>query len=258
MGIPSQLHRPNLLLPRICSNLIRHPPVGAAQIATTAVGPAECGWGFGFHRIGALRNDPRFNDLSYVSEDTFVDHCHVSSSISENKCGIVIGVAAAAVAVGGVAYYVTSRARGEADEESLRSRKTRTRRKRSLARRCRTMGPSWRRESQKGPRSRRSLKSFVKEQYYTCAIEVSPHPEPVFYSNCAVCYHEKVVADCNEALKLNAPYVKALNRRATALEALERYEDSLQEKLSKTKAAEILANRESRLVLAEIGPAIQV
>jgi hypothetical protein len=39
--------------------------------------------------------------------------------------------------------------------------------------------------------------------------------------------HEKVVADCDEALKLDVRYVKALNRRATALEALERYEDSL-------------------------------
>jgi import receptor subunit TOM70 len=78
-------------------------------------------------------------------------------------------------------------------------------------------------------------RSFIKaEQYYTRAIEVSPQPEPVFYSNRAACYvsmeppqHEKVVADCDEALKLDVRYVKALNRRATALEALERYEDAL-------------------------------
>lgn len=78
-------------------------------------------------------------------------------------------------------------------------------------------------------------RSFIKaEQYYTRAIEVSPQPEPVFYSNRAACYvsmeppqHEKVVADCDEALKLDARYVKALNRRATALEALERYEQAL-------------------------------
>ena len=63
---------------------------------------------------------------------------------------------------------------------------------------------------------------------------MSPQPEPVFYSNRAACYvsveppqHEKVVADCDEALKLDSRYVKALNRRATALEALERYEDAL-------------------------------
>ena len=63
---------------------------------------------------------------------------------------------------------------------------------------------------------------------------MSPLPEPVFYSNRAACYvsmepprHEKVVADCDDALKLDARYVKALNRRATALEALERFEEAL-------------------------------
>jgi import receptor subunit TOM70 len=39
--------------------------------------------------------------------------------------------------------------------------------------------------------------------------------------------HEKVVEDCDEALKLDSRYVKALNRRGTALEALERYEEAL-------------------------------
>lgn len=39
--------------------------------------------------------------------------------------------------------------------------------------------------------------------------------------------HENAVADCDEALKLDSRYVKALNRRATALEALERYEEAL-------------------------------
>lgn len=39
--------------------------------------------------------------------------------------------------------------------------------------------------------------------------------------------HDLVVADCDAALKLDASYVKALNRRATALDALERYEESL-------------------------------
>jgi mitochondrial import receptor subunit TOM70 len=56
----------------------------------------------------------------------------------------------------------------------------------------------------------------------------------VFYSNRAACYvsmeppqHEKVVEDCDEALKLDSRYVKALNRRGTALEALGRLEDAL-------------------------------
>ncbi len=39
--------------------------------------------------------------------------------------------------------------------------------------------------------------------------------------------HEKVVEDCDAALALDKKYLKALNRRATALEALERYEEAL-------------------------------
>ena len=45
--------------------------------------------------------------------------------------------------------------------------------------------------------------------------------------------HEKVVADCDEALKLDGRYVKALNRRATAHEALEQYEEALRGALVK-------------------------
>ncbi|KAI9461403.1 mitochondrial outer membrane translocase receptor TOM70 [Russula earlei] len=131
---------------------------------------------------------------------------------------------------------------------------------------------------QKGNDAYQDRKFILAAQYYTRAIAVSPLPEPVFYSNRAACYvsmeppqHEMVVADCDEALKLDSRYVKALNRRATALEALERYEDALRdytaatilgkfqndaagrsvervlEKLSKKKAAEILASRERRL-----------
>ncbi|EDR10817.1 uncharacterized protein LACBIDRAFT_315654 [Laccaria bicolor S238N-H82] len=60
---------------------------------------------------------------------------------------------------------------------------------------------------------------------YTRAIEVSPKPEPVFYSNRYVNMsppkHDLVVLECDEALKVDANYVKALNRRAIALEGLE-------------------------------------
>jgi len=39
--------------------------------------------------------------------------------------------------------------------------------------------------------------------------------------------YELVVQDCDEALKLDSKYVKALNRRASALENLERYAEAL-------------------------------
>jgi len=89
---------------------------------------------------------------------------------------------------------------------------------------------------QKGNDAYQARKFVVAAELYTRAITVSPQPEPVFYSNRAACYvsmeppqHERVVADCDEALKLDSRYVKALNRRATALEALERYEEALRD-----------------------------
>ena len=39
--------------------------------------------------------------------------------------------------------------------------------------------------------------------------------------------YERVVADCDDALRQDPNYVKALNRRATALESLSRYEGAL-------------------------------
>lgn len=90
-------------------------------------------------------------------------------------------------------------------------------------------------------------------ELYTQAIEVSPKPEPVFYSNRAACKcsaihiklaiylevagyvnmsppkHDLVVADCDAALELDSNYVKALNRRAGALEQLKRYPESLRD-----------------------------
>lgn len=41
--------------------------------------------------------------------------------------------------------------------------------------------------------------------------------------------YELVVADCDEALKLDRVYLKAMNRRATALEALERHDEALRD-----------------------------
>lgn len=58
----------------------------------------------------------------------------------------------------------------------------------------------------------------------------------MFYSNRAACYvnfvppqHELVVADCDEALRLDPNYVKALNRRAVGLEGLGRLEEALRD-----------------------------
>jgi mitochondrial import receptor subunit TOM70 len=63
------------------------------------------------------------------SDDSLVDR--VSSFVSENKRGIIVGVAAAAVAVGGVAYYVASShgLGGAGDEESLTSGKKKDKKK---------------------------------------------------------------------------------------------------------------------------------
>ncbi|KAE8354808.1 hypothetical protein BDV28DRAFT_130178 [Aspergillus coremiiformis] len=57
-------------------------------------------------------------------------------------------------------------------------------------------------------------------------------PDPVFYSNRAACYSvlsewEKVVEDTTAALSMDSEYVKALNRRATAYEHLEKFSEAL-------------------------------
>ncbi|ORX40842.1 mitochondrial import receptor subunit tom40 [Kockovaella imperatae] len=82
--------------------------------------------------------------------------------------------------------------------------------------------------------SRKDFKRAV--ECYTKAIEVSIKRDPVFFSNRAACYtnfsppeYEKVVADCDEALKLDHTYGKALKRRAAALEHLDRLEEAVRD-----------------------------
>ncbi|GAO14715.1 uncharacterized protein UV8b_04595 [Ustilaginoidea virens] len=57
-------------------------------------------------------------------------------------------------------------------------------------------------------------------------------PDPVFYSNRAACYSamsewDKVVEDTTAAIAMDAEYVKAINRRATAYEHQKKYSEAL-------------------------------
>jgi hypothetical protein len=67
--------------------------------------------------------------LLMSSDDSLVDR--ISSFVSGNKRGIAIGAAAAAIAVGGVAYYVASSRAGSGagDEESPREGKKKDKKK---------------------------------------------------------------------------------------------------------------------------------
>ncbi|KAB5591897.1 Outer membrane translocase receptor tom70 [Ceratobasidium theobromae] len=115
-------------------------------------------------------------------------------------------------------------------------------------------------------------------RFYTQAIDMSPTPQAVYYSNRAACYayitppnHDRAIEDCTMALNLDPKYAKALNRRACTLEATERLEEALRDftalaiietskggaaevagervlsKLSAKQAQEIMRNRQPRL-----------
>ncbi|WOO81924.1 Mitochondrial import receptor subunit tom70 [Vanrija pseudolonga] len=124
-----------------------------------------------------------------------------------------------------------------------------------------------------------SKKEFKKAvECYSKAIDVSVKKDAVFYSNRAACYtnysppeYELCVKDCDEALKLDRTYIKALKRRATALERLDRDEEAVRDftactiierfqdeaaaaaverclkKLAARRAKDILASRETKL-----------
>ncbi|KAJ6524423.1 ADP/ATP carrier receptor [Mycena vulgaris] len=233
----------------------------------------------------------------------------VQSFVAEHKTAILIGTGVA-VALGGAAFYASTSA-GDAD----RDRKDRKKSSKPPKKRKSVKDPDGPILEERTPKAEQdeeeivpptpeelaamsledrsalaasfktkgngaySTKKFAAAaRLYTLAIDVSPKPEPVYYSNRAACYvnmtppkHELVVADCDEALKLDPNYVKALNRRAMALEGLHRYIEALRDftaatildkftnqnaaqsvervlkKLTGEKSAEILANREPRL-----------
>ncbi|KAF8221349.1 ADP/ATP carrier receptor [Tricholoma matsutake] len=237
--------------------------------------------------------------------------------VSENKRAILVGTAAAVIAVGGVAYYAStsSRTGGRGDLEKGTKKEKKKSRKNSKKKKGvkdpngpileEREPPSTKVEDEveaeftaeqiaampdderikiaasfkeKGNNAYKDHRYEHAANLYTRAIAISPKPEPVFYSNRAACYvnmsppkNELVVEDCDAALRFDPNYIKALNRRAGALEALERFEESLRDytastilekfsnqgtaqsvervlkKLATKKAAEILATRPPRL-----------
>ncbi|RDX45750.1 ADP/ATP carrier receptor [Lentinus brumalis] len=247
--------------------------------------------------------------MSSSSSPGVVDR--VQNFVSENKHAVLLGTAAALVAIGGVAYYASSSRgpggdveRGEGKKDKKKSKKRKTvkdddgplleeRKPKSAAveeedrdytaEEIAAMSHEERSKiaaslKAKGNSAYQARKFATAIDYYTRAIAVTPKPEPVFFSNRAACYvnlnppqHEKVVEDCDAALALDKKYLKALNRRATALEALERYEEALRDftasaildqfqnmssaeavervlkKLASKKAQDILSTRERRL-----------
>ncbi|KAI0804664.1 ADP/ATP carrier receptor [Irpex lacteus] len=237
----------------------------------------------------------------------------VQSWVSENKRVVIAGAVVATVAIGGAAYYASSSRGGDGDraerkKDKKKGGKSSSKKKKNVSD---SDGPLLEEISPKVenevdelaltseqilvlPTEERSKvaaslktkgngayskKQYAKAaEYYTKAIEVSPKPEPTYFSNRAACYmnmqepqYEKVVADCDAALALDKKYIKALNRRATALEALERFEESSRDftavtilekfqneassaavervlkKLATQKAQAILATREPRI-----------
>ncbi|KAJ7485131.1 hypothetical protein B0H11DRAFT_2018236 [Mycena galericulata] len=238
----------------------------------------------------------------------------VQSFVAEHKTAILLGTGVA-VALGGAAYYASTSAASDADRDRKdRKKGTKPPKKRKSVKDpdgpiLEERKPKAEQALQpadeeivaptpeeltampledrsalaatfktKGNAAYSNKKFAVAANLYTLAIDVSPKPEPVYYSNRAACYvnmtppkHELVVQDCDEALKLDPNYVKALNRRAMALEGLHRYIEALRDftaatildkftnqnaaqsvervlkKLTTEKSADILAKREPRL-----------
>ncbi|KAF9005200.1 ADP/ATP carrier receptor [Cyathus striatus] len=202
----------------------------------------------------------------------------VQDWVAHHKRAVLIGTAAAVIAAGGVAYYASTSARPRpADVEKAPKSKKKSKKKKAakdadgpiieerkatlqeevehlesvytdaeLATKSAEEKSNLAAEYKKRGNEAYSARHFGEAaELYTRAIRVSPVPQPVFYSNRAACYvnmsppkNELVIADCDEALKLDPKYVKALNRRAIALEKLGRRVEALRD----YSAAAILDN----------------
>ncbi|CAE6414983.1 unnamed protein product [Rhizoctonia solani] len=199
-----------------------------------------------------ISKSPAMAPTHGANEESIVERVH--TFVGENR-RVVIG--AAVVAAAGVGYYVYSRSSG--GDKSDKKKPSKDKKKKSR-RTDQADGPIL---EERNPvpdeseikalpieeRLKRSadLKSRGNSAYtqrnfelavdlYSQAIAMSPKPEAVFYSNRAACYtnfkppqHQKVIEDCTQALKLDPKYAKALNRRATALEAIDNLKDALRD-----------------------------
>ncbi|KAG6895158.1 hypothetical protein C0992_002875 [Termitomyces sp. T32_za158] len=212
--------------------------------------------------------------MASSESSTFLDRAQ--SFISENKRVILIG-AAAALAVGGVAYYASSSSRPRAQPDLEKGTRKEKKKGSKGGKKKKTVkdvdGPILEEIVPPKPKvesedplvdtpltseqiaaltteERADLARKLKERgnsaykerkfneaavFYTRAIQVTPN-EPIYYSNRAACYvnmqppqYDLVIADCDEALKLDVMYIKALNRRAMAYESLHRYEEALRD-----------------------------
>ncbi|KAF8823150.1 hypothetical protein HHX47_DHR12000018 [Lentinula edodes] len=244
----------------------------------------------------------------------FVDR--VQNFVSENKQAILIGTAAAAIAVGGVAYYAsTSSSRSKTDLEKGEKGERKDRKSRKKKKGVNDAdGPILEERKAKVEDDEDDLSKYTAEvvaalpeeersriaglfkaqgndayksrdfataaKLYSRAIETTPKAEPVFYSNRAACVYkfsasprlnrllinvcvhegymnmappkyELVVQDCDEAIKLDPNYVKALNRRAMAFEALEQYSEALRD-FTATTVLEKFTNQATPLAVERV------
>jgi import receptor subunit TOM70 len=230
----------------------------------------------------------------------------IQDFVAENKKAVVIGTAAAALAVGGVVYYASTSRGSDSEKGKSRDKKKSSKKRKtvndadgplleeikpkvsdeeavlsaeeiagmSVEERTKLAGTL----KTRGNTLYQNRKFQQAIDLYTRAIQVATKSEPVYYSNRAACYmnmtppkYELAVQDCDEALRADDSYIKALNRRANALEALSRNEEALRDftaatildkfqndsaahavervlkKIATAKAADILATREPRL-----------